>query len=136
MLIKKGGRNMKKWLCFLMAGAFSLMLLACAEKEQAAGQSQWDCSVTYAGDAVTYSDKEIVSDTGILAFQNRNDFKITVHLLGEGQDEQTFETEAGGVTVFYQAAKQQAYTIGIQADVDEGTVIELMVYDGERAEAY
>ena len=136
MLIKKGGRNMKKWLCLLMAGAFSLMLLGCAEKEQAAGQSQWDCSVTYAGDAVTYSDKEIVSDTGILAFQNRNDFKITVHLLGEGQDEQTFETEAGGVTVFYQAAKQQAYTIGIQADVDEGTVIELMVYDGERAEAY
>ena len=47
---------------------------------------QWDCSVTCAEEStpdsyvITYSDAKILSKTGVLTVQNRNDFDIIVHL--------------------------------------------------------
>ena len=54
---------------------------------------QWDCSVTCAEEStpdsyvITYSDAKILSKTGVLTVQNRNDFNIIVHLLREGKQE-------------------------------------------------
>ena len=51
---------------------------------------QWDCSVTCAEEStpdsyvITYSDAKILSKTGVLTVQNRNDFDIIVHLRCEG----------------------------------------------------
>lgn len=45
---------------------------------------QWDCSVTCAEEStpdsyvITYSDAKILSKTGVLTVQNRNDFDIIV----------------------------------------------------------
>ena len=46
---------------------------------------QWDCSVTCAEEStpdsyvITYSDAKILSKTGVLTVQNRNDFDIIVY---------------------------------------------------------
>ncbi|MGN0251660.1 MAG: hypothetical protein ACI4EH_09925 [Oliverpabstia sp.] len=61
-------------------------------KEQAAGNiTQWDCSVSCAESSdeyvITYSDVKVISQTGALTIQNRNDFDIVVHLLSAGEKE-------------------------------------------------
>ena len=81
---------------------------------------QWDCSVTCAEEStpdsyvITYSDAKILSKTGVLTVQNRNDFDIIVFL---------------NVT-------DEEYTVGIHADVDENTDIKVFVYDGKDTEPY
>lgn len=133
---------MKKVLCAVLICVIPLMLLGCSKAEQAADESQWDCSVVCAEESaddsyvITYSGKTVVSNTGILTLQNRNDFEIVVHLSCDGQEEQIFEIQPGGLTVFHQAVKNTAYTVGIHAEVEEGTQVKLMVYDGENAEVY
>ena len=48
---------------------------------------QWDCSVTCTEEStsakyvITYSDVKVLSKTGTLTIQNKNDFDILVHLL-------------------------------------------------------
>ena len=54
---------------------------------------QWDCSVTCTEEStsakyvITYSDVKVLSKTGTLTIQNKNDFDIVVHLLCEGEQE-------------------------------------------------
>ncbi len=103
---------------------------------------KWDCSVNCAEESeensyvITYSDEEILSHTGCITFQNRNLFAITVHLIGKGKEAFVSEIAPGGNVVFMQADKEVTYTVGIHADVEEGTELNLMVYDGEWSEVY
>ena len=70
-----------------------LILSEHADTTPAEEINQWDCSVSCAAESsadsyiITYSDAEIVSNTGTLSFQNRNDFDIVVHLLAAGETE-------------------------------------------------
>lgn len=113
-------------------------LIGCSTKDEG---DKWDCSVAAAEDntaedyIITYSEEEIVTDGRTLSFQNRNDFDIVVHLQSDG-DEEEFEIPAGGVTVRYNLNSEGKYTVGVHADVTEGTEINLMVYEGERSEVY
>ena len=131
---------MKKLICIMLICMLSIALVACA-KEQSK-EDQWEISVPCAEESqqdsyvISYGGVTVASETGILTLQNRNDFEITVHLSCNGQEEQVFDIQPGGVTVFHQAVKGEAYTVGIHAEVKEGTEIKLMVYDGERAEVY
>jgi len=104
--------------------------------------AKWDCSVNCAEESkenayvITYSEENVVSNTGSLTFQNRNLFAITVHLIGKGKEAFVSEIAPGGNVIFMQADKEMTYTVGIHADVEEGTELILMVYDGEWSEAY
>ena len=103
---------------------------------------KWDCTVHCAEESgenayvITYSDEEILTDTGCITFQNRNLFAITVHLIGKGKEAFVSEIAPGGNVIFMQADKELTYTVGIHADVEEGTELNLMVYDGEWSEVY
>ena len=104
--------------------------------------NQWDCSVSCAAESsadsyiITYSDVEIVSNTGTLSFQNRNDFDIVVHLFAAGETERKIDIPAGGVSILHQVKSNLTYTVGCHADVAENTEIVVMAYDGERADTY
>lgn len=133
---------MRKWLCFAGVPIYTLLLYGCSNPEQAEVADKWDCTVacaeesTEASYVITYSEEEILSNTGTLTFQNQNDFQITVHLIGEGQEEYTCEIQAGGNVAYLQPAKDVTYKVGIHADVEEGTELKLMVYDGKRSEVF
>lgn len=133
--------HVKKLICVAAACIFAAAALGCAKEEQY-GADQWEISVLCAEESaqdsyvITYGGVTAASETGILTLQNRNDFEIVVHLSCDGQEEQVFKIQAGGVTVFHQAVKGAVYTVGVHAEVKEGTKINLMVYDGERSEVY
>ncbi len=105
-------------------------------------EDKWDCTVHCAEESgeksyvITYSEEEILADTGRITFQNRNMFAITVHLIGKGKEVFVSEVAPGGKVTFMQADKEVTYTVGIHADVEEGTELNLMVYDGEWSEVY
>ena len=103
---------------------------------------QWDCSVTCAEEStpdsyvITYSDAKILSKTGVLTVQNRNDFDIIVHLLCEGKQELVSGSiPAGGCYSFLNVTDKE-HTVGIHADVGENTDIKVFVYDGKDTEPY
>ncbi|MBQ3131828.1 MAG: hypothetical protein IJC24_03880 [Clostridia bacterium] len=131
---------MKRLICIVLICMLSIALVACAKEQPK--EDQWEITVPCAEESqqdsyvISYGGVTVASETGILTLQNRNDFEITVHLSCNGQEEQVFDIQPGGVTVFHQAVKGEAYTVGIHAEVKEGTEIKLMVYDGERAEVY
>lgn len=122
---------------FLLLSLFAVFGQKCLEEIK-----KWDCTVTCTEKSdedsyvITYSDNEIIASTGTLTLQNRNNFDIVVHLLADGQEERLAEVGAGGVAVLFQLKKDVVYTAGCHADVEEGTEIRLMVYDGEGAEVY
>ncbi len=105
-------------------------------------EDKWDCTIHCAEESgensyvITYSDEEILADTGCITFQNRNVFAITVHLIGEGKEVFVSEIAPGGNVVFMQADQEVTYTVGIHADVEEGTELSLMVYDGEWSDRF
>ena len=119
---------------------YSMMLCSCSNLKQAEELGKWDCTVTCAQNStldsyiITYSDEKMISSTGVLTIQNQNDFDIKVHLLADRVGEGVLEIGAGGVAVRYQLDKEAEYTLGIHADVEEGTEIKVLVYDGERSE--
>lgn len=119
-----------------------LMLSACSDAVPAEETVQWDCSVSCAAESsadsyvITYSNEEIISNTGALSFQNRNDFDIVVHLLAAGEAENKIEIPAGGASTLYQIKHGLTYTVGFHADVNENTEIAVLVYDGEKADTY
>ena len=119
-----------------------LILFEHAGTSSAEETNQWDCSVSCTAESspdsyvITYSDAKIISNTGALSFQNRNDFDIVVHLLAAGETERKIDVPAGGVGVFKQIDSELTYTVGCHADVDENTEIVVMAYDGERADIY
>lgn len=79
---------------------------------------------------VSYSSEKIISNTGFLTIENKNDFDVKVHLITDGE-EHVGKIEDGGVEVFYPIVKNTEYRLGCHADVSEGTEIKLVVYDGE-----
>ena len=91
-------------------------------KQDTSQQDKWDCSVTCAETSetnnyvVTYSDKKVSSQTGILTFQNSNNFNIIVHLQIPDEEERTAEIPAGGVSSLYQISQNKACTVGVYAD--------------------
>lgn len=102
----------------------------------------WDCSVTCAEKSaddeyvITYSEVRVAPMTGMLTIQNRNDFDIVVHLLCESEQEIVSDNiPAGGCCSFMKVTNKE-YTIGIHADVDENTDINVFVYDGKDKEPY
>lgn len=103
--------------------------------------TQWDCSVRCAEEStdtsyvITYSEELIVSSTGTVTFQNRNDFDVMIHLLTDGQQERSLEISAGEAVIFYDLIKAAEYKVGIYAEVPEGSEIILMAYEGENMEA-
>ncbi len=132
---------MKKMFRFIMICIYSLALCACSNLKYDKELKKWDCTVISAekSDAsymVTYSDEKIISNTGILSCQNQNDFDIVIHLLTNNQEERTSKITAGGGLVLYEVSKGTEYTMGCHANVDAGTEIKLMVYDGEETEVY
>ena len=130
---------MKRYLILFLSLLWAVALCACSAKEEGA---QWDCTVECVEESdadsyvISYSDAEVTSTDGVLTFQNRNDFDIVVHLLSEGNEERVMDVYAGGVAVLYQLKPETVYTVGCHADVEIGTEIALMVYDGERADPY
>ena len=85
---------------------------------------------------ITYSDAKILSKTGVLTVQNRNDFDVIVHLLCEGKQELVSGSiPAGGCYSFLNVTDKE-YTVGIHADVGENTDIKVFVYDGKDTESY
>ena len=121
---------------------FSVLLCSCSNLKHVEETDKWDCSVICAQTSkpdsyiITYSNETIVTSTGVLTIQNRNDFDIKVHLLADREEGEVLEVGAGGVTVQYQLDKEAEYTLGIHADVEEGTEIKVMVYEGEAAEPF
>ena len=103
----------------------------------------WDCSVTCMEAStsekyvINYADSKVISKTGALTIQNRNDFDIVVHLLCEGEPEiVSDEISSGGCYSFLQVATDKEYTVGIHAAVDTKTEIKVFVYDGKDTEPY
>ena len=139
--MRKGINPMKKMVCFALVCIMALTFMGCAKEIQPKAD-QWEISVPCAEESrldsyvISYNGTTVSSETGILTLQNCNDFEIAVHLSCNGQEEQVFTIQPGGVTVFHQAVKQEEYTVGIHAEAEEGTEIKLMIYDGERAEVY
>ena len=131
---------MKRLIFTLFGIFFALSLFGCSAAKQE-GET-WDCTVECMEESdddsyiVSYSDAEIVTRSGTLTFQNRNDFDIVVHLLSAGNEERVSEVYAGGVAVLYQLEPETVYTVGCHADVEVGTEIVLVVYEGERSEPY
>ena len=132
---------MKRCLILFLSIFCLLFLFGCsaASKE---GQV-WDCTVECVEESgedayvISYSDQEVVVPrSGTLTFQNRNEFDIVVHLLTGGEEEEVLDVPAGGVFVRYQLEQGTVYTVGCHADVEIGTEIALMVYEGERAEPW
>ena len=129
---------------FLQApeGVYAMKIIFVEDESTLEVASKWDCSVNCAQESkenayvITYSEKSVVSSTGNLTFQNRNTFAITVHLIGKGKEAFVSEIEPGGNVVFMQANPDMTYTVGIHADVEEGTQLSLMVYNGEWSEVY
>lgn len=132
---------MKKRFCIIIVCICFGILCACSNLKHIEELEKWDCTVTCAEESdntyvITYSNEKIISNTGILSFQNRNEFDIVIHLLANGEEERTSEIAAGGVLVLYEVAEGTEYVVGCHAEVNEGTEIKLMVYDGEETEVY
>lgn len=130
---------MKRWLCAALAVICLLALCGCSKTEE---ETRWDCSVGCAAEStedsyiITWSEAEVTAKTGVLTFQNRNDFVVTVHLAGGGKEVFIEEIQPGGLCVWLQADKETVYTVGLHADVEENTEIRMMVYDGNQADPF
>lgn len=133
---------MKKFLSILLIVPLIFSLVACTKQNEEL--SKLDCSVACAEEStennyiVTYSNEKIISKTGLLTIQNRNDFDIAVslHQTSGKEEEKTVEIKANGVTILHNIEINKEYTLGCHADVKENTEIKIMVYDGENSEPY
>ena len=131
---------MKKTLFLMAAVVLALTLCACASSRQEQAKDRWDCTVTCAKTSaansyiITYSEEDVISRTGVLTLHHQTPFPVTVHLLSAGNQELTCEIDTGGNTAFLDVEQETSYTIGIHADVEEGTEIQLMVYDGRNTQ--
>ena len=125
--------GMKKLTAFVLAMVCVVAMAAC--NNQTAPQKRWDCIITCAEESsdnayvISYSDEKIISNTGILTIDNKNDFDIIVHLITDG-NERVEEVGAGVIVSLYQIVRDTEYTLGCHADVPEGTEIIIPIYDG------
>lgn len=99
---------MKKFLSILLMIPIIFSLVACTKQNEEL--AKWDCSVACAKESsennyiVTYSDEKIISKTGLLTIQNRNDFDIVVslHQTSGEEEEKTVEIKANEVIYYLQ----------------------------------
>ena len=139
---KKLTLSLSLLLVFAIIGALIFLTYSSSEsyrKEKAARNiTQWDCSVSCAESSdeyvITYSDVKVISQTGALTIQNRNEFDIVVHLLSEGEQEIVSDNIPAGGSYSFLEATDKEYTVGVHADVDENTEMKVFVYDGKSTE--
>ena len=126
---------MRKTLCFIIAVLCAGFLCACSQTEEDEVVNSWDCTLTCAeateenAYVITYSDKTLVSTTGCLTIENANDFGVVVYLYADGS-ERVEMLAANSRIVVYELSTEVEYTVGLHAEVKEGTEIKLLVYDG------
>ena len=124
---------MKKLIAIVLATVCVVAMVACNNQKKP--QKRWDCTIICAEESsdnayvISYSDEKIISNTGILTIDNKNDFDIIIHLIADGK-ERIEEIGAGAVTSLYQIVRDTEYTLGCHADVPEGTEIIIPIYDG------
>lgn len=124
---------MKKLIALVLIFVCMVVMAAC--NNQILPVKRWECTITCAEESsdnayvVSYSDDKIISTTGILTIDNKNDFDIIIHLIADGK-ERIEEIGAGAVTSLYQIVRDTEYTLGCHADVPEGTEIIIPIYDG------
>lgn len=141
---KKLTLSLSLLLVFAIIGTLIFLTYSSSEsyrKEKAARNiTQWDCSVSCAESSdeyvITYSDVKVISQTGALTIQNRNEFDIVVHLLSEGEQEIVSDNIPAGGSYSFLEATDKEYTVGVHADVDENTEMKVFVYDGKSTEPY
>lgn len=132
---------MKK-ISLLFAAICILGLCGCSNAKDTDAVTKWDCSVTAAEDntddhyVITFSNEEIQAQTGVLTIQNRNEFPVKIHLLTAGKQELVQEIPVGGCVMFHDITADASYTVGVHAEVTEGTDISIMAYDGTSSEPY
>ncbi len=130
-------------LVFIMIGIIALSLFRSSESyRKAKAAISWDCSVVCAEKSepdeyvITYSDTKVVSKTGELTVQNRNDFDIIVHLLCDGEQEIVSGVIPIGGSYTLLKVTDKEYTVGVHADVDKNTNIKVFVCDGKDTNPY
>ena len=126
---------MRRTLGFIIAVICAGFLCAYSQTEENEVVNSWDCTLTCAKTTednayvITYSDEIIVSKTGSLIFENENDFGIVVYLYGDGSERVEMLAANSRIAV-YELSTEVEYTVGLHAEVKEGTEIKLLVHDG------
>lgn len=126
---------MRRILCLIIAVICAGFLCACAQTEETEVVNSWDCTLTCAeateenAYVITYSDKTLVSTTGSLTIENANDFGVVVYLYTD-DSERVEVLDANSRIVLYEMSTEAKYTVGLHAEVKEGTEIKLLVHDG------
>ena len=113
------------------------LLCGCRHMSQEADGKTWYITLNQLSDnetTINYDDQELQTDTGEFNIQNRNTFPVYVYLYSDSADlVHESEIQVGGMCSFRQIEPETTYTIGVHADVDEGTDILLAVYDSDAA---
>ncbi|MBR2027922.1 MAG: hypothetical protein IKA10_02880 [Oscillospiraceae bacterium] len=97
--------------------------------------NQWqfstNCAATSSTDkyVITYCDEKISCTTGLLTIENKNNFDISVHLLSSNKGEIVLDVPKNTSAAFALTADSAEYTVGVHADVSEGTEINLTIYE-------
>ncbi|MBP1552070.1 MAG: hypothetical protein J6C04_07315 [Oscillospiraceae bacterium] len=95
---------------------------------------KWNLSVSCAKEStddayvITYCDDKIISESGVLYITNNNDFDIKVHFLGSGK-EITTAVPANSTADLVAVKPDVSYTVGVHADVEENTEINLTIWE-------
>lgn len=106
--------------------------------------SQWDVNLAQAvedGTAIVYYDNPIKSNAGVVGIWNKNDFPIDVYFYpydGEapvygGNNVSKMDIPADSQVIGIPLDIDKTYTLGIHADVEENTEINIIVQDGNLA---
>lgn len=91
----------------------------------------------YARKSSIFQDNQLIlSKTGTLTIQNKNDFDIVVHLLCEGEQEVVSDNIPANSFYSFTNVTDKEYTVGIHADVGVAADIRVVVYDGKDTEPY
>lgn len=131
---------MKKRISISLVIILALVIGGCSKESSGQKKDKWDCTVVSVEESkensyiIVYSEEKICSAKGKISIQNPNDFFMTVHLLSDEEEERVIDVPGGGITIFYDVTKGVSYRVGLHADVEEGTEIECMIYDGETSE--
>lgn len=134
---------MKKIIAVLGLGFIACAIYFCLHLDHPGELQKWDCSVVLGDnedltneEMITYSDKNMITSTGTLTFQNRNDFDIVVYLFSDGASERTIEIPAGGISIQNEIKKDVSYSVGCYAAVERGVKIGLVVYEGAETDVH
>lgn len=131
---------MKKRIGISLVIILVLVISDCSKESSKKEKDKWDCTVAGVEESkensyiIVYSEEKICSRKGKISIQNPNDFFITVHLSSDEEEECVIEVPGGGGIILCDVTKGVSYKVGLHADVEEGTEIECMIFDGEISE--